>query len=727
MGLHNNSSEDKMRQMLLQHEFDFDSAAWDMMNKKLDEAGKLKNPNHSGSAKNKKDQIKKYWLWLFSMFGIICLATWAFISIEKNNQTIVPTISTNTGEAASKLKDETNTDFPAGNLNGLSKTTIPLVEEENKSSQTNSLESSFDSKQKNEETHFIANQKHQLFNHSFSNNQKNNTSATSSDLSINKLEPSIILSTTKNNLDDPIFSNYRENENGDQRNSYNSLQGIQIKYETLVNEKEGTHITKSTNQNSLSDIKRYEKSKELGLLVRLAFETVNQKKENRNLIGEIQNVRKMKIERPYPWYFNFKLGVSFKTTRNARISLDRNTFTNRNGSKGYFIETNVGYRLRHDLSLETGISFSEEPYILQYAYYDNPINLNQWNIETIKQKLNQISLPIRLQVNLKNKLRIGLGGGVAFRSLYNKFSNTYEPPVDGQEIYNLGKDNYNPILAFWETGLGYDRGPWMLDFKYQRFINRIQRGFNYQGNLFLGNGQEWNFLISFGYRFQKYHEPVIKAFSTIESAARQYADVGFKYGVGLSTGFDRYTVIHSLSQSNLSIYEFPSPLKLGLWLSYSPNPSINFQTEVWYQRQSITYDLRSASSATNFYESGNFRINRFEIPLDIHYRISKNIKAIAGIGIEVNNVKRNPSITNDLLPDFATTFNNIPEFYKRMNMFWDLGLGYEWRRFSLDLKFRSIFGGNDIFNPIQDNGETFNLYSTKEQIILSLNYNLKGN
>ncbi len=350
--------------------------------------------------------------------------------------------------------------------------------------------------------------------------------------------------------------------------------------------------------------------------------------------------------------------------------------------------------------MELGLAYSPVPHELQYAFYTDPITEHSEE-EFVDQKLNQWSLPLRLQLQVQAFLQLNFGGGLRHRSLIKSSVSEYTAPASGAAFYELVKDNFKPLSAFWEVGLVYDRGPWSLDLRYQRFMGATFHTLGYNGRSYENKSREWAFTLAFGHRLQRYfpakkHVDFSKFKSPVLSPSNRLV-----WGVGIATGLEQSFLYHnrlSITEYIYSGYTFNSPLKTNLFAYYSFNPRWRIQGELWFQKSSINYTVRSGPETIPFSAiievDGTIDVSRIEIPLNIHYSFPSKLRLFTGLGLEVNRHQQGQDIPTDVNADaaFIAAYNQVNQFYKNTSIVWDGGIGYDWGQFAFNIRYRSTLG-----------------------------------
>lgn len=447
------------------------------------------------------------------------------------------------------------------------------------------------------------------------------------------------------------------------------------------------------------------------------------------LLSPYKHFHKTQIRKPFRWYLGASVGVYFPTFKNGNIKITRDLGSWRsNKGKRFFAEAKFGLQLRSDFALEFGLSHVAIPYQYRYSYWSDTAP-PKWGEETLEQTVHQFSLPIRGQFKILDQFRFNIGAGVSWRVLNQKSLANHEPPSGGEAFYEATKAPYRPWVAFWESGLSYDRGNWTLDLKYQYFFTPLFNEFTYQGLNYRKHTQEWNFVVAFGHRFQRHKDPTTVVRSTIGLSQRHTINQVFNGGIGLATGWGKSSLAvgngFGAAQIFTNITDFKNPLKIGLWVDYQLSPSFRLQMEFWGSQSTLNYELNNYDFTPGIL-NGQFKSTLLEFPMTLHYCFPENIRLIGGLSL-AHNIAKSPSLNYfALYPDYRPALEYLDAVhYRNTILYGDLGVGYDQGAFSLDLRFQPFLY---VFSKqyLKSSGSPyFGFISTRNQITLSLRYAFK--
>ncbi len=743
----NQPMDDQIKNTLQQHEFDFDAGAWEAMNEKLD------------------DRQNTVWRKGFNWMGLSllligltlsALVLWNVFAVNNTKSKISQhtEMETNINAEQNARKDANSSKTPSTISKQSSEQQSTQDRQNANKTNANSTNIKHARKDNNQLEPVIGSPSSEA-NPSESNFQTANTVRPNISTSTDRKTQFPNTNYTQTNTDlersnDLISSNAPDSSTEIQnaspttkKNTFTKVNESPLAMKTIVE----TPKTKGTSTSILGQKKEGSIS---GILSKLPKKTLGE------ILGDqvvpaikksSSNLERIKIKKPFRWYLGAEAGVHFYSFQNnfiTELPLNLNTAndpsgTNLNteresGGRRFYLEAKAGIHLRKNTALEMGFSYL--PLFYQYGYnYLNDLNFSSF--EEVEQKIHQFSIPLRGQIKIGEDLRLGFGGGVSLRFLDKKYTADYIPPVNGEEIYEATKDIYQPVVGFWETGIGYDRGLWTLDLKYQTYFTPSFKKIEYSGGEFRGDNFERNFTVAFGRRLQKYHDPIQVAKSTINKTQRIRRKDPFNWGIGIATGRDYYRAGQTVDgvgvdfNYDYSIREITSPLKLGLWADkvVFPDIDVKVQGEIWAQKYDLKYQLDGRNATffgyadTNFVK-GHLAISRLEIPLTVHYSFPNRIRLVAGLGIEFNFVKPISESFYSQYRGYSNFIRDLPKIYKKNNFIWDLGVGYDWGQFSFDLRYRAPF--NQVSPIFNSNNSPYGIGANgKEQVEVSLKYAFK--
>ena len=189
--------------------------------------------------------------------------------------------------------------------------------------------------------------------------------------------------------------------------------------------------------------------------------------------------------------------------------------------------------------------------------------------------------------------------------------------------------------------------------------------------------------------------------------------------VFLGLGFEKAYFTRQMSQSigdlNFRSWDDFSKYKVGALAYFQLNKKIRIQSEVWYYKLHLNYEVDAALDSDPFFFQNDLVVNRLEIPVGLHFKFLNRFRLSSALGVKLNFVKTPKPIQYDDNEIYEGFYNAIPNSYNRFIAFYDFGIGYDWRYFSIDIRQRYNLG--NFLSNVSYNGVSYDVKGDNFQYV----------